>query len=73
MFTEKEYIVSDDNYEISKKIHYLFKKYENYGRFNFQDKQPMMEYNSNDLFKDRKKDVDKNSNVNNVGLVKDCL
>lgn len=64
MITEKEYKVSDENYEISKKIYYLFKKYKDYDK-EIQEEQ----YNPDDLFKNRKKDITDYSHVNEVALV----
>ena len=52
MITEKERIVSNENYEISKKIYYLFKKYENYDK-QILEKQNVIHYNPDDLFKNK--------------------
>lgn len=47
MLTYKEQKVTTENYEISKKIYYLFKKYEN---FSFNENK----YDYSNLFKNRK-------------------
>lgn len=65
MITEKERIVSNENYEISKKLYNLFKKYKDYDlnikNTNIQMKQPIVKYNPDELFKNRKKEyVEKN-------------
>ena len=52
MITEKERIVSNENYEISKKIYFLFKKYENYDK-QILEKQNVIHYNPDDLFKNK--------------------
>ena len=52
MITEKERIVSNENYEISKKIYYLFKKYQNYDK-QILEKQNVIHYNPDDLFKNK--------------------
>ena len=58
MITEKERIVSNENYEISKKLFDLFKKYKNYDsnmkKQNLQNIQPTGKYNPDDLFKNKK-------------------
>ncbi len=68
MITEKEYKVSDENYEISKKIYFLFKKYKDYDK-KLQEEQYNVKYNPDDLFKNRKKDITNYSHVNEVALV----
>lgn len=68
MITEKEHKVSDENYEISKKIYYLFKKYKDYDK-KLQEESYANKYNPDDLFKNRKKDITDYSQVNEVALV----
>lgn len=68
MITEKEHKVSDENYEISKKIYYLFKKYKDYDK-KLQEELYTNKYNPDDLFKNRKKDITDYSQINEVALV----
>ncbi len=68
MITEKEYKVSDENYEISKKIYFLFKKNKDYDK-KLQEELYTIKYNSDDLFKNKKKNVTDYSHVNRVALV----
>lgn len=68
MITEKEHKISDENYEISKKIYFLLKKYKDYDK-KIQEKQNTVKYNPDDLFKNRKKDVTDCPHVNEVALV----
>lgn len=50
MATEREKIVSEENYEISKKIYNLFKKYKNYEN-EIKKVQVVEKYNPDELFK----------------------
>lgn len=68
MITEKEYNVSDENYEISKKIYYLFKKYKDYDK-KLQEERYAIKYNPDDLFKNRKKNITDSSHANEVAIV----
>ena len=68
MITEKEHKVSNENYEISKKIYYLFKKYKEYDK-KLQEEPYTNKYNPDDLFKNRKKNSTDYSQVNEVALV----
>ena len=68
MITEKEHKVSDENYEISKKIYYLFKKYKDYDK-KLQEEPYANKYNPDDLFKNRKKNITNYSQANEVALV----
>ncbi len=76
MVTEKEKKISDENYEISKKIYNLFKKYRNYNNENTDSKientTQITEFNYDDLFKNRKKTIentDEKNNIDNVSLI----
>lgn len=66
MITEKEKIISDENYEISKRIYNLFKKYKNYNKENIDSKvevnNQVSKFNYEELFKNIKKDVCGNAN-----------
>ena len=68
MITEKEKMVSDENYEISKRIYKLFKKYKIYNKENIvsnskiEVKNNISKYNYDELFKNRKKHIYQNSN-----------
>ena len=53
MVTEREKIVSKQNYEISRKIYNLFKKYKNY-ESEIKKVQIVEKYNPDDLFKNRR-------------------
>lgn len=71
MITEKEKIISNENYEISKKIYDLFKKYKNY-KSNVKDVPIVEKYNPDDLFKNNRKQVkqaETKVNTDNVSLV----
>ena len=65
MITEKESIVSNENYEISKKLFDLFKKYKNYdyimSNTNLKTKQSIEKYNPDDLFKNKKSEYLENN------------
>ena len=53
MVTEREKIVSKQNYEISRKIYNLFKKYKNY-ESEIKKVQIVEKYKPDDLFKNRR-------------------
>ena len=54
MISEKERIVSKENYEISLKVYKLFKKYQNY-ETDIKNAEMMVKYNPDNLFKKREK------------------
>ena len=56
MTTEKEKMISKENYEISKKIYNLFKKYKNF-ESDTKKVQIVEKYNPEDLFKTRKEKI----------------
>lgn len=58
MISEKERIVSKENYEISLKVYKLFKKYQNYEN-DIKNAEMMVKYNPDNLFKNRRKVKDK--------------
>ena len=58
MINEKERTVSKENYEISLKVYKLFKKYQNY-ETNIKNAEIMVKYNPDNLFKNRRKVIDK--------------
>lgn len=58
MISEKERIVSKENYEISLKIYKLFKKYQNY-ETDIKNAEMMVKYNPDNLFKKREQVTDK--------------
>ena len=67
MVTEKEKKVSDENYEISKKIYNLFKKYRRYNNDSKIKNTPQFnEFNYDDLFKNRKKTIENTNEKNNI-------
>ena len=70
MISEKKDKISDENYEISEKIYYLFKKYKNYDEKS-REEQYNIKYNKDDLFSNRKKDENDflHAHVNEVALV----
>ena len=68
MISEKKDKISDENYEISKKIYYLFKKYKDYDEKSRKE-QYTIKYNEDDLFRNRKKEKTDFSNVSEVALV----
>ena len=58
MINEKERTVSKENYEISLKVYKLFKKYQNY-ETDIKNAEMMVKYNPDNLFKNRRKVIDK--------------
>lgn len=58
MINEKERTVSKENYEISLKVYKLFKKYQNY-ETDIKNAKMMVKYNPDNLFKNRRKVIDK--------------
>lgn len=58
MINEKERTVSKENYEISLKVYKLFKKYQNY-ETDIKNAEIMVKYNPDNLFKNRRKVIDK--------------
>ena len=76
MITEKEKMVSDENYEISKRIYKLFKKYKIYNKENIvsnskiEVKNNISKYNYDELFKNRKKHIYQNSNEHAITEIK---
>lgn len=56
MTTEKEKMISKENYEISKKIYNLFKKYKNF-ESDTKKVKIVEKYNPDDLFKTRKEKI----------------
>lgn len=71
MATEREKIVSEQNYEISKNIYNLFKKYKNY-ESDIKKVQRVEKYNPDNLFKNNRKQVkqvETKVNTDNVSLV----
>ena len=58
MINEKERTVSIENYEISLRVYKLFKKYQNY-ETNIKNAEIMVKYNPDNLFKNRRKVIDK--------------
>ena len=58
MISEKERIVSKENYEIPLKVYKLFKKYQNY-ETDIKNAEMMVKYNPDNLFKNRRKVIDK--------------
>lgn len=57
MITEKEHKVSNENYEISKKIYYLFKKYKNYDK-KLQEEPYRNKYNPDNIFRSKQKKLE---------------
>ena len=53
MLTERKKIVSEQNYEISRKIYNLFKKYKNY-ESEIKKAQIVEKYNPDELFKNKR-------------------
>lgn len=64
MINEKERTVSKENYEISLKVYKLFKKYQNY-ETNIKNAEIMVKYNPDNLFKNRRKVIDKKRRSSN--------
>ena len=58
MINEKERTVSKENNEISLKVYKLFKKYQNY-ETDIKNAEMMVKYNPDNLFKNRRKVIDK--------------
>ena len=58
MINEKERTVSKENYEISLKVYKLFKKYQKY-ETDIKNAEMMVKYNPDNLFKNRRKVIDK--------------
>ena len=58
MINEKERTVSKENYEISLKVYKLFKKYQNY-ETDIKNAEMRVKYNPDNLFKNRRKVIDK--------------
>ena len=58
MINEKERTVSKENYEISLKVYKLFKKYQNY-ETDIKNAEMIVKYNPDNLFKNRRKVIDK--------------
>lgn len=76
MITEKEKIILDENYEISKKIYNLFKKYRNYTNENANsrvvDNNKAFQYNYDDLFKKnivKTQQAEIKENTDNISLI----
>lgn len=57
MISQKERIVSKENYEISLKVYKLFKKYQNY-EIDIKNAEMMIKYNPDNLFKKQEKVTD---------------
>ena len=65
MINEKERTVSKENYEISLKVYKLFKKYQNY-ETDIKNAEMRVKYNPDNLFKNRRKVIDKKIEANNI-------